>query len=50
MAGMRDAIVHAYVNLNYRAIYETVVRRLDDLDEFGRHVLRYLEQEGTTSE
>jgi uncharacterized protein YutE (UPF0331/DUF86 family)/predicted nucleotidyltransferase len=50
MAGMRNAIVHAYVNLNYRAIYDTVVRRLEEVDEFGRHVLRYLEQEGAASD
>jgi len=49
MAGMRNAIVHAYVNLNYRAIYEMVLHRLGDVDEFGRHVLRYLEREEATS-
>ena len=45
MAGMRNAIVHAYVNLDYQAIFEIVTRRLSDLDRFGRHVLDYLERE-----
>jgi len=49
MAGMRNAIVHADVNLNYRAIYEMVLHRLGDVDEFGHHVRRYLEREEATS-
>ena len=45
MAGVRKAIVHVYVNLDHRAIHETVARRLLDFDEFDRHVIRYLERE-----
>ena len=40
-----DTIVHAYVNLDHQAIYKMVVCPLDDLDEFGRRVLNYLERE-----
>lgn len=45
MAGMRNAIVHAYVNLEHRAIYDMIAGRLSDFDEFGRHVLTYLERD-----
>lgn len=45
MAGMRNAIVYAYVHLDHRAIHEMIVRRLSDFDEFGRRVLSYLERE-----
>jgi uncharacterized protein YutE (UPF0331/DUF86 family)/predicted nucleotidyltransferase len=52
MAGVRNAIVLAYVRLDHRVIYDTLVGRLADLDEFGRHVLGYLDREGgrTTDE
>ncbi|MBI3456106.1 MAG: DUF86 domain-containing protein [Candidatus Rokubacteria bacterium] len=49
MAGMRNAIVRAYVRLAYEAIHEMLTRRLGDFDEFGRHVLTYLEREEGTA-
>jgi uncharacterized protein YutE (UPF0331/DUF86 family)/predicted nucleotidyltransferase len=45
MAGVRNAIVHAYVNLDYRGIYDLLTSRLPEFDEFGRHVLQYLDRE-----
>lgn len=48
MAGVRNAIVHAYVNLEYRALHLMLVNRLSDFDEFGRQVLSYLEREEST--
>ncbi len=48
MAGVRHAIVHAYVNLEYRALYVMLVNRLSDFDELGRQVLGYLEQDEST--
>lgn len=42
MAGLRNAIVHAYVRPDDEAIYEAVVGRLGDFDDFARHVLDYL--------
>lgn len=45
MAGMRNAIVHVYLRLDYRAIYDVVSERLVDFDEFARQVKRYLDQE-----
>jgi len=43
MAGMRNAIVHVYWRLDYRAIYQAVTEGLQDLDEFARQVRAYLE-------
>ena len=38
MAGMRNAIVHVYWRLDYRAIYGAVTEQLADFDEFARQV------------
>lgn len=38
MAGMRNAIVHVYWRLDYRAIYQAVTEQLSDFDEFARQV------------
>ena len=45
MAGMRNAIVHVYWRLDYRAIYKTVTEELGDFAEFARQVTSYLERE-----
>ncbi|WP_027357098.1 type VII toxin-antitoxin system HepT family RNase toxin [Desulfofundulus thermocisternus] len=45
MAGMRNAIVHVYWRLDYRAIYKTVTEELGDFEEFARQVTFYLEQQ-----
>jgi uncharacterized protein YutE (UPF0331/DUF86 family)/predicted nucleotidyltransferase len=45
MAGARNAIVHAYVNLEYPRLYAMLADRLSDFDEFGRQVLSYLEHD-----
>lgn len=45
MAGVRDAIVHVYWRLDYRAIYETVTQKLRDFDGVARQVKRYLASE-----
>ncbi len=42
MAGMRNAIVHVYWQLDYQAIYRAVADELADFDEFARQVQRYL--------
>ncbi|MCL0087292.1 DUF86 domain-containing protein [Dehalococcoidia bacterium] len=44
MAGMRNAIVHLYWNLDYAAIYEAV-SRLSDFDDFARYVLQFLQRQ-----
>lgn len=48
MAGMRNAIVHVYLRLDYEAIYEVISRRLEDFDEFARQVKRYLDREASS--
>jgi len=50
MAGIRNAIVHVYRVLDYRAIYEAVTQRLGDLDEFARQVKRYVDSEDCAGE
>jgi uncharacterized protein YutE (UPF0331/DUF86 family)/predicted nucleotidyltransferase len=42
MAGMRNAIVHAYTRLDYQAIYRAVTEQLVDFDEFARQVRLFL--------
>ncbi len=42
MAGMRNAIVHVYWRLDYRAVYRAVTEELADFDEFARQVQDYL--------
>jgi len=44
MAGMRNAIVHVYLRLDYAAIYEVISQRLADFDEFARQVRDYLDR------
>lgn len=48
MAGMRNAIVHVYWRLDYRAIYEIVTEKLGDFDELARQVKRYLASESAS--
>ncbi len=42
MAGMRNAIVHVYWKLDYRAIYQASTAQLTDFDDFARQVRTYL--------
>lgn len=44
MAGMRNAIVHVYWRLDYRAIYEVMMQRVEEFDEFARQVKGHLER------
>jgi uncharacterized protein YutE (UPF0331/DUF86 family) len=39
---LRNAIVHVYWKLDYRAIYRASAEQLADLDEFARQVRAYL--------
>ena len=45
MAGMRNAIVHVYWNLDYEKIYEMVKNRLVDFEDFARYIIEYVERE-----
>ena len=45
MAGMRNAIVHVYWNLDYETVFETVKNRLADFEDFTRYVMEYIDKE-----
>lgn len=45
MAGMRNAIVHVYWNLDYGTIFETVKNRLADFEDFARYIMEYVDKE-----
>ncbi|MEW5766373.1 MAG: HepT-like ribonuclease domain-containing protein [bacterium] len=47
MAGMRNAIVHVYWNLDYQVIYKAITENLADLDEFAKRVEEFLERESS---
>jgi uncharacterized protein YutE (UPF0331/DUF86 family)/predicted nucleotidyltransferase len=44
MAGMRNAIVHAYWNLDYEKIFDTAKNRLIDFEDFARYIMEYVEK------
>lgn len=44
MVGMRNAIVHLYLNLDYQAVYEAITKQLPDFNDFSRYVLAYLDK------
>ncbi len=45
MAGMRNAIVHVYWNLDYEKVFEMVKERLSDFEDFARYILDYVSKE-----
>lgn len=45
MAGMRNAIVHVYWNLDYEKVFEMVKERLSDFEDFARYILDYVYKE-----
>lgn len=45
MAGMRNAIVHVYWNLDIEKIFEIIKDRLGDFEDFSRYILDYIEKD-----
>jgi len=45
MAGMRNAIVHVYWNLDYEKIFEMIKNCLKDFEDFSRYILDYVEKD-----
>ncbi len=45
MAGMRNAIIHVYWNLDDEEIYDLIKNRLSDFEDFARYIIQYLEKE-----
>jgi uncharacterized protein YutE (UPF0331/DUF86 family) len=50
MAGMRNAIVHVYWNLDYGTIFQTVKNRLADFEDFPRYIMEYVEKDSSGHE
>lgn len=46
MIGLRNILVHQYLQVNLEKMYEPIRENLGDFDEFARHVVAYLEKEG----
>jgi uncharacterized protein YutE (UPF0331/DUF86 family) len=42
IAGFRNILVHEYLAVDPQRLYEYLVHRRADLEEFGRHVAVYL--------
>lgn len=45
MAGYRNRLVHGYAEIDVEEIYEIINSRLDDFEEFCRHITEYLAKE-----
>ncbi len=45
MAGLRNILVHEYLRVDTKRIYDLLVNKLDDFTEFMRSVHHYLEKE-----
>ncbi len=46
IAGFRNVIVHGYLDIDPEIVHRVLTERLDDFEEFARHIERYLEQAG----
>lgn len=46
MAGFRNILVHRYFKVDAEIVYEHLRDRLEDLDEFLRHLRAYLDRAG----
>lgn len=45
MAGMRNAIVHVYWNLDYEKLFEMLKHRLHDFEDFARYIVDYVKKD-----
>lgn len=46
MIGMRNVLVHLYLQVDVSLVYEVIQKNLDDFDQFAKYVVAYLEKEG----
>ncbi len=46
MIGLRNVLVHEYMEVDLRTVHEMVRERLSDFDDFARCIVSYLEREG----
>ncbi len=46
MIGLRNVLVHQYIQVNLEKMYGPIQEDIGDFDEFARYVVAYLEKEG----
>ena len=46
MIGMRNVLVHEYLDIDLSLVYQALKENLGDFDEFARYIVEYLEKEG----
>jgi uncharacterized protein YutE (UPF0331/DUF86 family) len=47
MAKFRNVLVHLYLEVDLDKVYAYLQNNLDDLDEFARHVVRFIERQAS---
>ena len=45
MVGMRNALVHLYMDVDNAKVYEVIQNHLDDFDRFVQYILEYIERQ-----
>ena len=43
MAGFRNILIHEYLDVDLREVYDSLQNRLDDFRDFAEYVMRFLE-------
>ena len=43
MAGFRNILVHDYLEIDPRKVYQNLLNALKDFDEFARYIVGYIE-------
>lgn len=44
MAGMRDKLIHDYINVNLRIVWKTVQEEVPEVRQNVQHILRSLDE------
>ncbi len=48
MAKFRNVLVHLYLDVDLDKVYTYLQKNLDDLEEFARHVVRFIERQASS--
>ena len=48
MIGMRNILVHQYIDIDVYKLHDVIENHLGDFDEFIRYIVAYMEKEGLT--
>ncbi len=46
IAGFRNILVHEYIGIDHRTVYDILQTRLDDFEQFAQYVIDFIEDEG----